>query len=413
MDHLSLIELNKLIQDTLKNNLEPSYWIIAEIGELRVTQQGHCYLELLQNDNNKVVAKVRATIWSYTYRNLSTWFHGITGQPLAEGLKILANIKINLHELYGYSLNIQDIDASYTIGEKEKLRQEVINKLVSDGVFGMNKELTLPLVPQKIAVISSPTAAGYGDFIQHLNENPYGYTIDTTLFESIMQGSEAPESIIRALYRINETDDYDLIVLIRGGGSQLDLECFDNYELCSHLAQYPFPVITGIGHERDETIADMVAHTKLKTPTAVAEFIMQGLSSFEVLVNDEATKISKMASFLLQNTATRLMSIGTTIYTRAQSVVLNENHRLATLTEQLKHKAHLKIEQQDNKITLIESQHRHLNPANAFKRGFTFSTIAGASLLSNNAKRGKNLITYSLNQTIESTITAVKKNGKI
>ena len=413
MDHLSLTELNKLIQDTLKNNLEPSYWIIAEIGELRVTQQGHCYLELLQNENNKVVAKVRATIWSYTYRNLSTWFHGITGQPLSEGLKILANIKINIHELYGYSLNIQDIDASYTIGEKEKIRQEVINKLVSDGVFGMNKELELPLVPQKIAVISSPTAAGYGDFLQHLDENPYAYTVDTTLFEAIMQGSEAPESIIKALYRINEGDDYDLIVLIRGGGSQLDLECFDNYELCSHLAQFPYPVITGIGHERDETITDMVAHTKLKTPTAVAEFILQGIASFELQVNDEAAKISKMASFVLQNTATRLMSIGTTIRMQAQSVVLNENHRLGSLTEQLRHKTHQQLEQQGNKIALIEAQHRHLNPANTFKRGFTFSTIDGVSVLSKKAKPGKNLITYSLNQTIESTITAVKKNGKI
>jgi exodeoxyribonuclease VII large subunit len=413
MDHLSLIELNKLIQDTLKKNLEPSYWIIAEIGELKVTQKGHCYLELLQNENNKAVAKVRATIWSYTYRNLSTWFQGITGQPLAEGLKILANIKINIHELYGYSLNIQDIDASYTIGEKEKIRQEVINRLVSDGVIGMNQELTLPLVPQKIAVISSPTAAGYGDFLQHIDENPYAYIVETTLFEAIMQGSEAPESIIRALHRINEADNYDLIVLIRGGGSQLDLECFDNYELCSHLAQYPSPVITGIGHERDETIADMVAHTKLKTPTAVAEFILQGISSFEVLLNDEAAKISKMASLILQNTATRLMSIGTTIRMQAQSVVLNENHQLGTLTEQLKHKTQQQLKQQGNKIALIEAQHRHLNPANAFKRGFSFSTIDGVSVLGSKAKRGKNLITYSLNQTIESTITAVKKNGKI
>jgi len=280
MDHLSLLELNKLIQDTLKNNLEPSYWIVAEIGELKVNQKGHCYLELLQNEESKVIARVRATIWSNTYRNLSTWFQGITGQPLAEGMKILANIKISFHELYGFSLNIQDIDASYTIGEKEKIRQEVINQLVNDGVFEMNKELTLPLVPQKVAVISSPTAAGYGDFMQHIDENPYAYRVNTKLYEAIMQGSEAPASIIQALHNVNEIGVYDLVVLIRGGGSQLDLACFDNYELCSHLAQFPLPVLTGIGHERDDTIADMVAHTKLKTPTAVAEFILQGLAAF-------------------------------------------------------------------------------------------------------------------------------------
>ena len=413
MDHLSLVELNKLIQASLKNNLEPSYWIVAEIGELSVNQKGHCYLELIQNEDSKVVAKVRATIWSYTYRNLSTWFQGITGQPLAEGLKILANVKISLHELYGFSLNIQDIDASYTIGEKEKIRQEVINQLVSDGVFEMIKELELPLVPQKIAVISSPTAAGYGDFLQHLDENPYAYNVETTLFEAIMQGSEAPESVIMALHRINEADSYDLIVLIRGGGSQLDLECFDNYNLCSHLAQFPLPVITGIGHERDETIADMVAHTKLKTPTAVAEFIIQGFSSFEMLINDEAAKISKMARFILQNASISLMSMGTTIRMNAQSVIINENHRLGTIKEQLKNKAHQQIEQQMHKIEQLEAQHRHLNPENTFKRGFSFSTIKGESLLGNMAKSGQKLTTYSLNQILESTITLVKKNGKI
>lgn len=413
MDHLSLIELNKLIQDSIKNNLEPSYWIVAEIGELSVNQKGHCYLELIQNEEGKVVAKVRATIWSYTYRNLSTWFHGITGQPLAEGLKIMANVKISLHELYGFSLNIQDINASYTIGEKEKIRQEVINQLISDGVFEMNKELVLPLVPQKIAVISSPTAAGYGDFLQHLDENPYGYNIATTLFDAIMQGSEAPESIIKALHRINEAGNYDLIVLIRGGGSQLDLECFDNYNLCSHLAQFPLPVITGIGHERDETIADMVAHTKLKTPTAVAEFIIQGVSSFEMLINDEATKISKMARFILQNASISLMSLGKTIRLHAQSVVINENHRLGSLREQIKNKAHRQIEQQVHKLEKVEAQHRNLNPENTFKRGFSFSTMDGESLMSKIAKPGEKLTTHSLNQLIESTITLVKKNGKI
>ena len=413
MDHLSLLDLNKLIQDTLKKNLEPSYWIVAEIGEMNVNQKGHCYLELLQNENNKIVAKVRATIWSYTYRNLSTWFQGITGQPLAAGLKVLVNIKVNLHELYGFSLNVQDIDASYTIGEKEKIRQEIINKLVSDGVFEMNKELILPLVPQNIAIISSPTAAGYGDFMQHLDENPYNYKVNTTLYKAIMQGLEAPDSITTALHSINEKGDFDLVVVIRGGGSQLDLACFDNYELCSHLAQFPTPVITGIGHERDETIADMVAHSKLKTPTAVAEFILQGISSFEVTINDEAAKISKMASFILQTTASKLTGIGTTIRSKAESIVLNENHRIGIIKERIKHKAQQHLEQQNNKIANIEAQHSLLNPENALNRGFSFSTVNGVSLLHSKTKAGQQLKTYSRNLILESTITSVKKNGKI
>lgn len=413
MEHLSLVELNKLIQDTLKNNLEPSYWIIAEIGELRVNQKGHCYLELLQNDDNKVVAKVKATIWSYTYRNLSTWFQGITGQPLTEGLKILANIKISFHELYGFSLNIQDIDASYTIGEKEKLKQEVINKLISEGVFDMNKEHSLPLVPQNIAIISSPTAAGYGDFFQHLDENPYSYNIKSKLYEAIMQGSEAPNSIINALHKINKLDSYDLVVLIRGGGSQLDLECFDDYDLCSHLAQFPIPVITGIGHERDDTISDMVAHTKLKTPTAVAEFIIQGIASYEALVNEEAMKISKMASFIVQNATTKLQSVASSIRLNAQSVVLNENHSLQRVLQSIKHKTSQQIERHYNTIEKLEAKHNHLNPENTLRRGFSFSTVHGKPILGNLAEAGQKLTTYSLNQKIESTITSVKKNGKI
>jgi exodeoxyribonuclease VII large subunit len=413
MDHLSLIELNKLIQDTIKTNLEPSYWIVAEIGELTVTQKGHCYLELLQNEQNNVVAKVRATIWSYTYRNLSTWFQGITGQPLAEGMKILANVKINLHELYGFSLNIQDIDASYTIGERERIRQEIINKLVSDGVFDMNKELALPLVPQKVAVISSPTAAGYGDFIQHLEENQYGYRVDTTLYDAVMQGSEAPESIINALHKINTADIYDIVVLIRGGGSQQDLACFDNYELSAHLAQFPLPVITGIGHERDESIADLVAHTKLKTPTAVAEFILQGISSFEILVIDEATKISKMATFILQQASIKMINTGAAIRMQAQTVVSNNVHWLDTIKEGIKHKVSQQIKEQVSKIERYEAQHIILNPENVFKRGYTFSTINGKRLSGIKIESGKKLTTYSSKHITESTITSVKKNGKI
>ena len=413
MDHISLVELNKLIQDTLKNNLEPSYWIVAEIGELRVNQKGHCYLELLQNDDNKVVAKVKATIWSYTYRNLSTWFQGITGQPLTEGLKILANIKISFHELYGFSLNIQDIDASYTIGEKEKQRQEVINKLISEGVFDMNKEHSLPLVPQNIAIISSPTAAGYGDFLQHLDENPYGYAIKSKLYETIMQGADAPNSIIKALHKINKLDSYDLVVLIRGGGSQLDLECFDDYDLCSHLAQFPMPVITGIGHERDDTISDMVAHTKLKTPTAVAEFIIQGMASYEASINDEAMKISKIASFIVQNATTKLQSVASSIRLNAQSVVLNETHGLQRILQSIKHNTSKQIERQYNTIEKLEAEHNHLNPENTLRRGFSFSTVDGKPILGNLVASGQKLTTYSLNLKIESTITSVKKNGKI
>jgi exodeoxyribonuclease VII large subunit len=375
MENLSLVELNKLIQKTLKNHVEPSYCVVAEINELRLNQKGHCYLELIENNENAVVAKVKATIWSYTYRNLSTWFQGITGHPLAVGMKILANVKVSLHELYGFSLNIQDIDASFTVGEKERQRQEVINQLVKDGVFEMNKEHSLPLVPQSIAVISSPTAAGYGDFMKQIEENQYNYNVVTELFSAIMQGSEAPESIINALLKINESDKFDLIVLIRGGGSQLDLECFDSYELSAHLAQFPLPVVTGIGHERDDTISDMVAHTKLKTPTAVAEFIIQGMAAYEASINQEADNISKIAAFLLQNASLKLQNIESSLRVNAQSSILRDKHHLQSTKELLRYQIHYLLDNHQKKLERIEVVHKSLSPEFVFKRGYSMSTI--------------------------------------
>jgi exodeoxyribonuclease VII large subunit len=282
MEHLSLYELNKKISEALANNLEPSYWVVAEIGQIQTNRKGHCYLELVEKEDDQIKAKTRATIWSYTYRNLSTWFEGITGQSLKAGMKILFNATIQYHEIYGFSLNIRDIDAQYTLGERAKKRQEIIERLREDGVFEMNKELRLPTVPQNIAVISSETAAGFGDFMDQIVGNDYGYEVEIELFNAVMQGEEAASSIIDAMHQVFENiGNYDLLVIIRGGGATLDLDCFDNYDLGSHVAQFPIPVITGIGHERDETITDMVAHTKMKTPTAVAEFIISGFRNLK------------------------------------------------------------------------------------------------------------------------------------
>lgn len=413
MDHLSLVELNILIQKTLKNNLERSYWVVAEIGQLSVNQKGHCYLELIENENNRVISKIKATIWSYTYSNLSTWFQGITGQPLAEGLKILANVKISYHELYGLSLNIQDIDATYTIGEREKQRQEIINKLVADGVMEMNKELPLPLVPQNIAIISSPTAAGYDDFSQHLKENPKNYLVKATLFEAMMQGTDAPASIINALQKIDKKTNIDLVVIIRGGGSQLDLECFNDYDLCSHIAQFPLPVITGIGHERDETIADMVAHTKLKTPTAVAEFILQGIFSFESKVDDAAGRISQLAKSIIQSASNSIININAALHLGAQNITSNESYRLNAIKDMVKSNTRQQVNLQLNLINKFEDKHRFLDPNNALKRGFSFTTFGGKSMLNNKISVGDKITTYSLNQILKSSVTTVKANGKI
>jgi exodeoxyribonuclease VII large subunit len=254
---------------------------VAEISEMKENRSGHCYLELIEKEEESIVARARATIWSYTYRMLKPYFETSTGQLFTQGLKILVKVSVEYHPAYGLSLNIKDIDPAYTMGDLALQRKEIIDRLQREGVFDMNKELVLPLVPQKIAVISSGTAAGYLDFMNQLESNELGVRFYTHLFEAYMQGSEAVPSIISALERIFQHEDFfDAVAIIRGGGATADLSCFDNYELAFNITQFPLPVITGIGHEKDDTIIDMVAHTRLKTPTAVAEFFINGTEVF-------------------------------------------------------------------------------------------------------------------------------------
>ena len=336
MEQLSLFDLNSRIKDCLKKNLEESYWVVAEIGEMRINQKGHCYLELVEKKDDEILAKNKATIWSYTYRNLSGWFESLTGQTLKPGLKILSNIVVNYHEVYGLSLNIKDIDANYTLGERAKKRLEILNSLKEDGILEMNKELPLPLVPQRIAIIASSTSAGYLDFITQLENNTPGYTFKTSHYQAIMQGSEAEESIIKAILEVNtHLDKYDLLVIIRGGGATLDLECFDTYGLASHIAQFPIPVITGIGHERDETIADIVANTSLKTPTAVAEFLISGVKEYEEVIDSLYAQIFEYVAQTLKDLRTHLEYLSKHIKYISESTLKTHAVKLTVLSHSI------------------------------------------------------------------------------
>jgi exodeoxyribonuclease VII large subunit len=248
---------------------------------LRKTGTGHCYLELVEKKGEEIIARARANIWSYTYRILKPYFETTTGQFFTCDIKVLIKASVEFHPTYGLSLNIKDIDPAYTMGDMLLNRREIIERLQQEGVFGMNKELELPVVPQRIAVISSKTAAGYQDFINQLEMNPHGFKFYTQIFEAYMQGAGAVPSIISALEQIFQYDDFfDAVAIIRGGGATADLSSFDNYNLAFHITQFPLPVITGIGHEKDDTIIDLVAHTRLKTPTAVAEFFINGAERF-------------------------------------------------------------------------------------------------------------------------------------
>lgn len=412
MKHLSLLELNNTIKQVLDKQLESSYWVLAEISEIRLNPKGHCYLELVEKEGTSISAKAKGTIWSYTYRNLSTWFEGMTGQSLKAGLKILFNASVQYHEVYGLSLNIKDIDAGFTIGEKALQRQKILKQLSEDGVLEMNKELPLPLVPQRIAVISSPTAAGYGDFMDQIEHNEYGYHFHVKLFSAVMQGNTAPASIIDALMKINDdSQDFDLVVLIRGGGSQLDLDCFDDYNLTAHLAQFPLPILTGIGHERDEAIADIVAHTSLKTPTAVAEFLVQGIIFFDQKLMEGVNKIVEFAQRTIENQQMQLYASTLKLSQHTAALISQQRQAISITNERLKHAVHFNIDHQGQHLEQLQQAVRLLSPENILQRGYTITLLSNKVIdAKTKIKKGDNLTTETAFSKIESeVITTTKK----
>lgn len=277
---LSLYELNAMVRQGMHICMPDAYWVQAELGDVHAGYSGHCYLEFVQKDpkSNALLAKARGIIWSNVYGRLKPLFEKETGQEFVAGLKVLVKVTVDFHELYGYSLTVVDIDPAYTLGDMVRRRKEILRRLEEEGVLTLNKELELPELTQRIAVISSPTAAGYGDFCDQLEHNAFGFVFYIRLFPAVMQGDQVERSVIRALDRINaEGDHWDVVVIIRGGGATSDLSGFDTYELATNCAQFPLPIVTGIGHERDDTVIDMVAHTRVKTPTAAAEFLINHL----------------------------------------------------------------------------------------------------------------------------------------
>ena len=286
---LSLFQLLGQVKSAIKDNLPSPWWVVAEISELKVNYSGHCYLELIEKDTEgeSIKARARATIWASVFRMIQPYFETTTHTRLAAGMKVMVKVSAEFHELYGFSLNISDIEPSYTVGELARQKQETINRLIAEGVYEMNKALPFPDLPARIAVISSKTAAGFGDFMDQLMNNAFGYKFYVKLFTAVMQGDEAEQSIIAALDKIFLYEDlFDVVVLIRGGGSQSEMSCFNSYWLALHLCQFPLPVLTGIGHEQDESIADLVAHTRLKTPTAVAEFLLSKYQQADERINE-------------------------------------------------------------------------------------------------------------------------------
>jgi exodeoxyribonuclease VII large subunit len=309
---ITLFQLNQRIKGIIDDAMLSSIWVKAEIGELRINRTGHCYLDLIEKDkdSDKLRARSRAMIWAQNFRMLKAYFESTTGQPLTTGLKVLVKVTVQFQEVFGISLIINDIDPSYTMGDLARKRREVLMRLEEEGVLDMNKDLELPPVVQKIAIISSPTAAGYGDFVNQLENNPYRIKFYHHLFPAIMQGDKAEASITEAFDRVFEhAGFFDAVVLIRGGGATVDLLCFDSYWVAYHIAQFPLPVITGIGHERDESVADLVANMALKTPTAVAAFLIERAGAFLQLVDEKALLIADLARNLILEEKQRTESL--------------------------------------------------------------------------------------------------------
>ncbi len=349
----SLFDLQRQIKSSLDDAFALPVWVKAEISEMTVNRSGHCYLDLVETETgtDAVIARCRATIWSYTFRMLKPYFETTTGQAFAQGIKILVQAKIEYHEVFGFSLNIRDIDPVYTLGDLARQRREIIHKLQEDGVFEMNKELELPLVPQRIAIISSPTAAGLQDFVDQLHNNPHKFVFYTKLFPAIMQGSEAPRSIMNALDFIYEYENlFDAVVIIRGGGAQIDLACFDNYELAFHAAQFPLPIITGIGHDKDDSVLDMVAHTRMKTPTAVAEFLISGALQFAQHLNELETHFIELVNDQLEANKDRLMDAADQLNLLVNQFVSKQNNRLEIAGIQLKNQTESFLKSQQTEL---------------------------------------------------------------
>lgn len=427
----SLSELTGEIHDVLKEAFPDTYWVRAETSDVHINSaSGHCYLEFIEKDtqSNQIIAKARGAIWAKTFRMLKPYFEMETGQHFTSGLKVLVRVSIDFHEVYGFNLNVVDIDPSYTLGDLVRKRQEIIRQLQEEGVFTLNKELSLPSLPQRIAVITSPTAAGYEDFINQLFHNKAGYPFYVKLFPALMQGEKTEESIIAALERIDSHRElFDAVVIIRGGGATSDLNSFDSYLLAANCAQFPLPIITGIGHERDDTIIDLVAHTRLKTPTAVAAFLINCMDQAAEQLNLLQQALCTDTLSILQEKKQTLQRIGTLLpatvnnrIERNRSALNLLASKLPTITSGLleRNKNQLKLMHQrihtaissrllkeSRFIELQEQFIRMASPDYILKRGYSLTLRDGKILKSAKAvKSGDHLTTRFSDGEIESEV---------
>lgn len=429
---LTLYELNNLVRGVLEDTLDQAYWLQAELSEVNLNRSGHCYVEFVQKAQrgNGFVAKARGVIWANIYAMLAPYFEQQTGQRFAAGLKVQVLMQVTFHELYGYSLTVMDIDPTYTLGDMARRRKEILQELDRQGILTMQKELEMPVLPQRVAVVSAPSAAGYGDFCNQLQNNDKGYAFKVQLFPAVMQGEQTERSIIAALNAIaDEMDQWDVVVIIRGGGATADLASFDTLALAENVTQFPLPIITGIGHERDDTVLDMISHTRVKTPTAAAEFLIARVDESGSFLEELAQRFSFCVLQRLEQEKHRLERMITGLPAVYQSRKAREENRLQRASLSLQHAVVQQINdrqhrlqllqqrmvlqvpqllsRQSNKLELLAQRISDNSPERLLKRGYSITLKNGRAVTgAEQLQAGDEIVTRLANGEIKSIVSS-------
>lgn len=426
---LTLFELNSLVRDVLETTLDSLFWVEAELSEAREVR-GHCYMELVQKDifSATPIARASAKCWKQRWQVLRPKFEGVTGQPLRAGMKVMLQVAVSFHEAYGFAWIVQDIDPTYTMGDMARKRLEIIRQLQQEGVFDMQKELTIPMFAQRVAVISSESAAGYGDFCSQLSNNDYGFKFYPRLFAAVMQGERVEQSVVAALNEINRhADDFDVVVIIRGGGATADLSGFDTLELAENVANFPLPIITGIGHERDESILDMVSNTRVKTPTAAAAVLIDNLVAVLSCINDYERRVAMCVKQVmdkerrrLDRSSERVPMLFSLVKTRQEArldrlmsrMVSLVNHNVSTAGYRLQlASANLlplverRLERANNEFGRLEFRVKALDPQLILRRGYSITLLDNKAVRhADQLKRGDHIVTRLEHGSVKSVV---------
>lgn len=426
---LTLFELNSLVRDALETTLDSPFWVEAELSEAREVR-GHCYMELVQKDifSATPIARASAKCWKQRWQVLRPKFEGVAGQPLRAGMKVMLQVAASFHEAYGFAWIVQDIDPTYTMGDMARKRLEIIRQLRQEGVFDMQKELSIPMFAQRVAVISSESAAGYGDFRSQLSNNDYGFKFYPRLFAAVMQGERVEQSVVAALNEINRhVDDFDVVVIIRGGGATADLSGFDTLELAENVANFPLPIITGIGHERDESVLDMVSNTHVKTPTAAAAVLIDNLVAVLSCINDCERRVAMRVKQVmdkerrrLDRSAERVPMLFSLVKTRQEArldrlmsrmvSLVNHNvstagHRLQLASANLLPLVERRLERANNELGRLEFRVKALDPQLVLRRGYSITLLGNKAVRhAGQLKRGDHIVTRLESGSVKSVV---------